>query len=266
MTEELKPVEGEQKPVEQQQETVVELSEIETRALEMGWRPKEEFDGSEDEFIDAKEFVRRAPLFEKIGQQSRELKAVRQALESFKDHYTRVKETEYKRALSELKNTQKAALKEGDVDQFYALDSQIESIEQEAETLRQEQAAIQTEAPKLHPHFVSWVQRNSWYENQPHMRVYADDVGKRLASQGVAPDDVLKQVEAAVRKEFPTKFTNPRRADAPAVEGSGVRRSTPAKGKEPELTEQERQIMNTLVRGGHITKEKYLEDLQKVKG
>ena len=36
-----------------------ELSAIEQRAIEMGWRPQEEFNGDEEDFIDAKEFVRR---------------------------------------------------------------------------------------------------------------------------------------------------------------------------------------------------------------
>ena len=44
----------------QEQTQQVELSEIEVKAMNMGWRPIEEFDGPEDEFIDAKEFVRRA--------------------------------------------------------------------------------------------------------------------------------------------------------------------------------------------------------------
>ena len=56
MKEETKPQEGQQ---EQAQHTP---DPIETRALEMGWRPKEEFDGNEEDFIDAKEFVRRKPL------------------------------------------------------------------------------------------------------------------------------------------------------------------------------------------------------------
>ena len=43
-----------------------ELSPIEQKAIQMGWRPKEQFEGDEEEFIDAKEFVRRQPLFDRI--------------------------------------------------------------------------------------------------------------------------------------------------------------------------------------------------------
>jgi cytochrome c556 len=73
-------------PTEAPVEQAPQRSDIETRALEMGWRPKEEFEGSEDDFIDAKEFVRRKPLFEKIEHQSKELKQIKQALEACKGH------------------------------------------------------------------------------------------------------------------------------------------------------------------------------------
>lgn len=43
----------------------------EAKALEMGWRPKEEWDGPEEDFIDAKEYVRRKSLFEKIEHQNK---------------------------------------------------------------------------------------------------------------------------------------------------------------------------------------------------
>ena len=56
------------------EQTAPELSPIEQKALEMGWRPKEEFEGEEADFIDATEFVRRKPLFEKIDTVGKELR------------------------------------------------------------------------------------------------------------------------------------------------------------------------------------------------
>ena len=84
MTEENKS--GEQTPNTEEVKTP-ELTPIEQKAMEMGWRPKTEFEGEEDDFIDAKEFVRRKPLFDKIETQSRELKNVRKAIEALKEHY-----------------------------------------------------------------------------------------------------------------------------------------------------------------------------------
>ena len=84
---------GGSEPQEQTQEK--QFSAIEQKALDQGWRPKEEFDGDPDAFIDAPEFVRRGELFSKIEHQSKELKAVKAALDALKTHHSRVKEVEY---------------------------------------------------------------------------------------------------------------------------------------------------------------------------
>lgn len=59
------------------EEKAPEYTKIELEAMDMGWRPKSEFNGDEDDFIDAKEFVRRKPLFDKIDSTTRELSNLR---------------------------------------------------------------------------------------------------------------------------------------------------------------------------------------------
>lgn len=251
-------------------ETQVELSPVEQKALEMGWRPKDEFEGDEADFIDAKEFVSRRPLFDKIAAQNKQLKATRDALEAFKGHYTKVKETEFQNALKTLKAEKKQALADGDVDKFYAIEEQVEAIEEEKNSFVQEQRSIQLDAPQVHPDLQSWMSNNSWYENQPHMRVFADQIGERYAGEvrarRMTPNDVLKEIEKEVRAEFPNKFRNPNKDRPSAVEGSSRSPAKTGASKDPDLSDVEKNIMNTLVRGGHITKEKYLADLKAVKG
>jgi hypothetical protein len=251
---------------EQTQVETPQHTETELKAMEMGWRPKDEFSGNDDEFIDAKEFVRRAPLFDKIEQQGRQLKNTIKALESFKQHYTKVKEVEYERALTTLKAQRKEAMVEGDPDRFEQLDEQIKGVEKEADQIRaaHDTPLVREEAP-VAPEWKNFQARNKWYDTVGYMREYADEVGKDLHKRGMSPAEVLKAVEAAVRKEFPQKFTNPNKASAPDVEGS----STPAKRgstEKFELNDVERQIMNNLVRAKVLTKEEYINDLKKAKG
>lgn len=265
MTEEVKQEDVVVEPVQQEEK---QTPSIEERALEMGWRPREEFSGDDDDFIDAKEFVRRKPLFDKIESVSRESKTLRKALDSLKTHYTKVRETEYQKALRDLKQEQKQALADGDVDRFYAIEDEQKLVEQEKAVFLEEQQQIQTQAPTIHPEFAAWVSRNGWYETQPHMQAFADQVGSRLQgavrSGSMTTAQVLKEIEKAVREEFPTRFRNANKDKPSAVEGS-TRGSSSVSSKEPILTDQERQIMNTLVRGGHMTKEQYIADLKKVK-
>lgn len=244
-------------------------SDIEQRALDMGWRPKEEFDGSEDDFIDAKEFVRRKPLFEKIENQNKQIKAVTKALEEFKAHYSKVEETALKNALAQLKAERKQALSEGDGDRFEVLDDKIKSVETQVEKVKlAAESPIVQEESAAPAEFTRWVSKNSWYDNVSYMRKFADEVGVKfapdVASGRMSPDEVLREVEKQVRKEFPHKFTNPNKASAPDVESS-----RPSSGKrdsfESQLSDQERKVMNDFVRNKIMTKEEYLADLKKIK-
>lgn len=252
----------------QTQTTESQYSEIELQAMDMGWRPKDEFSGDDATFVDAKEFVGRKPLFDKIESVSREAKATRKALEALQTHYTKVKETEFKNALKELKATRNQALVDGDVDKFNAIENEVESLNTEKEQFIEQQKKIQVDEPQIHPEFASWVARNPWYESQPHMHAFAEQVGARL--QGavragtMTPQQVLKEIEKSVREEFPNRFRNANK-DKPGTVESSTRSASKGSSAEPELSDIERNIMNTLVRGGHMTKEKYLADLKQVK-
>jgi len=253
---------------EGQENTTPEYTEVEQRALEMGWRPKEEFNGAEHDFIDAKEYVNRKPLFDKIEYQSKELKNVRRALEALKTHYTKVQETEYERALVSLKEERKQALNLGDGDKFDQVDEQIKLVEKQAAQIKQIQDTPIVQDDKTHPEFESWVSRNNWYKDTSYMRDYADQVGTDLAAKGMSPSDVLKAVEKAVRTEFPQKFRNPNKDNAPDVGDSRGTRANASRGTtsdEAGLTEIERKIMNDLVRSKTMTKEQYLADLKAIK-
>lgn len=252
--------------VETQEEVKTpELTPIEQKAMEMGWRPKEEFDGDDEDFIDAKEFVRRKPLFDKIDTSTRQVKQLTKALDAFKEHYSRVNEAAYERALKALKAERQTAVTNGDGERFEALDEQIKEVEEQAEQIRQVAQPTPVEQSE-HPEFSSWKARNSWYEKTGYMRAYADQLGKQLHSQGLQPQEVLREVEKAVRKEFPQKFTNPNKASAPSVETSGGSAKRGGGGDGFELSDQERKVMNDLVRSKQMTKEEYIASLKLVKG
>jgi len=263
MTEEAKPVEG----TEQVEQQVVEPTETEKRAMEMGWRPKTEFEGDEDSFIDAKEFVRRKPLFDKIEIQSKEIKNVRKAIEALQQHYTAREAAAVEQALSKLRTARQTAISDSDGESFEAIDTEIKRVEKESERLKQlETQPVVQQQEELHPEFQAWTSRNRWYNETSYMRNWADTHGVELARQGLKPAEVLVAIEKAVKKEFPQKFTNPNKQSAPDVE-SGQRGATSgAKGDGIELSDQERKIMNTLVQSGTMTKEKYLEQLKAIKG
>jgi hypothetical protein len=237
------------------------LSRIQEEALQQGWVPKEEFQGEEDAFIDAAEFVRRGELFRKIESQSKEMKELRKALNSLAGHNAKIREVEYKRAMDDLKAQKKTALSEGDADRVVELDDQIDLVKEQQRIQQTQQ--IQQVSTEVHPELANWVSKNSWYETNPEMRKFADRLGAVLAAD-MSPTDVLKEVEKEVKERFKDKFRNPNRDKASAVEGVKTRPQT-SRDSEPELSDVEKTVMKTLVDGGHITREEYLKQLKAVK-
>lgn len=238
----------------------IEVPAIELRARELGWRPKEDFGGDEDNFVDAKEFVQRQPLFEKIEHQSRELKNVKKTLDALKGHYTKVQEVEYHRALATLQASKAEAISEADGQRTVQIENQIRKAEREFQQIQQDAKDPVENNPS---EFVSWKAQNAWYEKDESMRIFADAVGSKLSREGMTPPEVLVAVSKKVKAEFPHKFVNPNKANAPDVGVSTGGRSVST--EKYELTELERSVMNTLVRSGTMTKEQYIADLKKLR-
>jgi hypothetical protein len=255
MTEEVQ-VEG-QEPVVKQEE--VKVDPYVQKATEMGWRPQEEWEGDPEDFIDAKEYVRRKPLFEKIEHQSKKIKQVEQALEAFKIHHSKVKETEYNRALKQLTDAKRQALRDGETDQALLLEDKIDEIrEQKAEFDQSVQQAQPTE--RLNPAFVEWKENNSWYQKDRAMTAFADKLGVELAQEGYSPDEVLRRVSREVKDEFKHKFTNPKRDGPSAVEGGSRKSLKTSSDDTADMPEEDVRMMNKIVRSGIMTKEQYIKE------
>jgi hypothetical protein len=204
----------------------IEVSPTEAQAREQGWVPKEDFNGEEHKWVDAGEFLRRGELFGKIESQNKELRAIRETLAEFKNHHSKVQENAYKQAIADLKAKKREALVEGDADLVIEVDEQLADVKQQ-----QQQIVQQAKGPapqELHPEFVAFKDKNSWYDQTPSMRRWADGRGEELAGDGKSPSEVLRTIEREVRQRFPERFENPNRNKAGAVEATTTRSGKPA--------------------------------------
>lgn len=260
---EITPGSESQEQVEQPQER--EYTSIEIKAIEQGWIPKEDFDGDESEFIDAPEFVRRGELFKKIEHQSKELKAVRQALDAFRVHHSKVKEAEYTRALKSLQEARKQAFLDGEHDRAFALEERIDEVKAEKEQIVQEAKAteVQDVDNEYTAEFSNWVNRNSWYEENRVMRKAADALGIELHQAGHSPAEVLKMVEKEIKQEFAHKFKNPATAKAPVVEPAS---RSGGRSESFNMTQEEKEIMRKIVAvTPGYTEADYIKDLKRTR-
>lgn len=249
---------------QEQHEITTQEYTIEDRAKEQGWRPKEEYSGDPDKWVSAETFVAKGELIERIESLGKELKNTKKAMTLLQEHHTKVKETEFAKAVDYLKSQKKAAYEAGDVDAILELDDKLAEVRetQKAQKLKQEEK----QEEEVHPEFTSWVSKNKWYSSDTELRDEADALGLAYAKRtGKQPGEVLVYVEEQIKKLHPDKFSNPNRSKPSTVEGGGsagvVRKTT-----EVELSDEERQVMMTFVRSGIMTKEQYIEDLKALRG
>lgn len=268
--------------VTQEKEEVVETKEVvkpetaepspmETEAMSQGWVPKEEWVESgrdPDEWRPAREFVERGELYRTIHSTKRDLKATQAALSALQRHHQHVFEKAHQQALADLRAAKRMAIREEDHERAAEIDEEIERTKDEFQTEKtmQEQSMV-SPAQTAVPEFNAWVDRNPWYTQDEELREFADATGLIYANKnrGVNPVDVLKHVEASVRKKFPEKFGVKRAAPNAVASVSRQTKVKPSKDDDIELDETEREIMETLVRSGALTKEQYIADLKKVK-
>lgn len=236
-------------------------SKYDETARAQGWVPKEEWAGDPDDWTDSREFVKRGELFHKISNQSGEIKELRKAISGLMEHHSKVKETEFTRALTYLKGEKKKALEEGDADQLIAVDEAIEQLK--AEKPQEAPKAQQATGPT--PVFTSWVSQNPWYLQDQQLRAFADDIGVGFFNRnpGTSEAELYQLVKQRVMKQFPEKFKG-QGSKTPSVEGAG---SAPTKKNDSfKLSEDEERVMKTFVRSGVMTKEQYVSELRRVKG
>jgi len=199
-----------------------EMSETEKQARALGWKTKEErlSEGkNNNHFVDADEYVRRQPLFERIDRQSKELRDLKQMNQAIAQHLGSLREEAYNQAALDLESKRIQAINEGDSNKALHIERQIKDTEtrQKNDPLIQQRQAVQQQQSTIHPETESFVHRNAnWYnvnttENRRMMEA-AHLADRQLAEQAHERDLVLdpvqhlKMVEESVRRNFPHRF------------------------------------------------------------
>lgn len=243
-------------------------SDVELKAMEHGWKPKEEFHDESKKFVDAEEFLERQKFYDRIDSQNRKIKELERTVTTLAEHNRKVKEVAYKEALETLKAQKREALEANNVDQVIEIDERITDLKTQKVV---EETKVASTPQQPDPRFVAWVDRNKWYVQDPVLRKEADDIGiayKAIKGNSVDPEDIIEFVEKQIKVLHPEKFRNPNRQRESAVDsgsGSAGKNLTDARDTF-KLSEEEERAMRTWVRQGVMTEKEYKEQLRKIKG
>lgn len=254
--------------------------DAETLARADGWRPKEEWDGPEDDWVSAKEFNRAKSLFAKIDHEVKARKSMERQLHELRDSFDKrienVATVARQQALDDLNAKKKEAVEGADYAKVQEIDKQI------AETNSQFDEPAPALEPEIRAPVQEFMDQNSWFSQDEQMTQFAISYQQSLLYQ-VTDDpskisdrkleESLSKTLDAVKRAFPDKFegekgngqSDPRRSPQ-RVEGN----RPPSRRREfsrERLTPEEREVMDQMKFYAGMEEDDYIQaiaDIQHV--
>ena len=192
---------------------------VEDIARDHGWRPKDEWDGDPDLWVNAAQFNERGELYDRIKSQNKQLQRqerslaqMREEFKGFQEHARKVAKAEMQEQLTKLKDVKKQALEDQDHDTVVEVDEKIADIK--AAEKQAEQAGQETSQQESYdPEIASWLEDNQWYRDDAVMRGAADAMADQVKAEhpGLGPRELLDEVGQRVQERFNVVTDTPKR-------------------------------------------------------
>lgn len=183
--------ETEAAPEEEQQEAEPVRSDVDDLASEMGWRPKSEWDGPEDGWVDSRTFLKNTrDINRTLG---RELKDLKRQMEGIGRATSQMTQRAVEAERQRLEKLHEQAVEDGDT-----------KAAKEAAKAMQDLPVPQQDLP---PEAQAFIERNSaWYGRDQEATTYAQKRSDHYAKEGLSPARQLAAVERDMRQHFPDLF------------------------------------------------------------
>lgn len=198
-------------------------NDAEAKAREMGWKPKEEWEGDTSNWMPAEDFIERNERLKNRGDEilkadnaklTAELQELKRTVGDLKDHLTKADKRAYDRAIKDLKSRQRQAVEDGDTQAFEQVEREMQDLTKQAE-----EATPQQQQDQPHPDFPAWHAENPWYGTDPLMSARAEEIAERLSKRGdLQGREFFDAVTEQIKREYPDKFETKRKASS--VEGA----------------------------------------------
>jgi hypothetical protein len=277
-----KEVQQQEVNVDQEAQAVNEQTQKEARLF--GWVPKEEFRGSEDDWVDAEVFVKRGKeinpilrknnelLMKKLDEKAKEIDSIKASVEEFKkfqkESFER-KTAEYEVQIAQLKSQKREAIAEGNGDLVVDIDDQIDSLkEAQREAKEAAKAKPEPEQPAQvsipdDPELQGWLNKNTWFGNDIEMTELANTLGSSVRKQfpHLTSRAFLEKLDDKIREYMPNKFLG-NKAKGSAVDSSGSVRGSGSSSKKSydNLPDDAKQACDRFIKNGWIkSKQEYVD-------
>lgn len=275
----------EEQQVEQQevsQET--QVPEVESEARSQGWVAKEEFRGSEDDWVDAETFVRRGKeimpilrknnekLLKELNEAKKAAEEARQAAREFKEFQKEQferKSKELETQLEQLKQAKREAINLGEGDRAVAIDDAMDQLKEERQVAKEELKKAE-EAAKAPPQVTQdplindWIERNDWFGKDRRLTTLANAIGTDLRQQdpNLMGKAFLDKLDAELAETMPEKFGKKKTPNPMDGSPNGINRPSASKGKKSydNLPSEAKAACDRFVSQKLMTREQYVAE------
>lgn len=232
---------------------VEQEEDFEIEAKQLGWQPEEQFKGSKDKWIPAKEFVEKGrfvvPILQqnnrrlqqqaltqtqKIGKLEQELKDLNTSFDSIEKRLSKVDQQAFVRAKAQLTAELKVAREAGDVDAEVDVQDRMDQLRKATEEEPKKKITATKVEPtqvELDPVLKDWMKRNTWFGDQTNSESKKKTkefmrIGEDLRDEGFSGD--MQEYTEAVEREYEKR--HPVERATSKVEGGGRSSSNGAGG------------------------------------
>ena len=205
------------------------FTDIEQKAIEQGWRPREAYQGDSEDFVSAKSYLRYGQLQEATDkklkdQQEATDRKLKEQQDLFNDQLTqlsKIKDAELQGKLKELQSQQRQAVSDADTERYDQVSKQIEDLNKTPK--------ITTPSPQPNkPQVIKdWEAKHTWINDPSHPRtIRAQEAWKDYIYENpnATPTSALKYVE----ERLGLNTSNPMKKTAPITSTAGKRTSSSA--------------------------------------
>lgn len=205
--------------------------DIEQEAAQLGWVPRDQFKGDPDKWTDAETFVQRGkeimPILRKnnerlqtdlaavkgqLSEVQQALGDAKEAMEAFREYHDRTAKEAYEKAIRDLTQQKKEALRDGDVDTVVEVDEALMTLRDSAPkplVKSTPPAPAPVAAPSQQaepPELVAWKQENSdWVDVNREATLYGASIAQfiKASRPELTGKAFLDEVALEVRNKFP---------------------------------------------------------------
>jgi hypothetical protein len=202
----------------QKEGNIQEEIDYEKNARMDGWAPKDEYKGDPKLWVDAKEWIARAPLLHKISSQSKEMKNMTKTNAAMVKMLQNLTDRLDKEQATEILNKKRVAIEQGDIEAVEKYEKRYNEITKKSEDIPESSSAP--------PEVEDFIQRNKeWFNDKPEslaLTAYAKQIEADLMH--TRPELTLEQrlmaTENIVKEDsrYQTKFSNQNRDRPQMVE------------------------------------------------